>query len=105
MTSKARVKGFGYERELVKFFEKNDHRAIRAWGSNGVTLGEDEDTDLVINLKKTDGCVRVMKAQCKRRKSIPKWIGLVDSVDASIFREDRGKSYIVMELDTFIKYI
>ena len=66
MNSKA--KGTGYENELVKKLEESGFEKVkRAWGSDGRSMGEAPDVDIL-----ADG----IKIQAKRRKSIPKWLNL-----------------------------
>lgn len=111
MTSPSKRKGNGYERELVKQFQDSGFTAKRAWGSNGQSLGEHEEVDLIVDLflgqydrnVPPNPYTEAFKIQAKRRKELPKFLGLTDKVDASVFREDNGKSYIMMPLDLFIK--
>lgn len=91
-----RRRGFEYERELVHYFEDKGHDAQRAWGSNGRSLGCAETVDVVAN-----GC----RIQAKRVKSLSKRLSIPDGADVVIFREDHGKSYVLLHLDDFAEMI
>ena len=91
MNSKA--KGTAYENELVKKLKDNDFKEVkRAWGSDGRSMGEAPDVDIL-----ADG----IKIQAKRRKSIPKWLNL-GNCDVVMFREDRGITFVCMTLNDYI---
>jgi hypothetical protein len=49
MPNKGALKGKKFESDLVKIFTSQGHDAIRAWGSNGLALGETKETDLLVN--------------------------------------------------------
>ena len=100
MSSKSKQKGNAYERSIVDYLKSIGCEATRAWGSNGKALGEHEEVDI----KAVIGDV-LFKLQLKRRKAIPKWLGLTENVDACIFREDRGKSYVLIELEKFVAVV
>ena len=92
MNSKA--KGTGYENELVKKLEKAGFDKVkRAWGSDGRSMGEAADVDIL-----ADG----VKIQAKRRRSIPKWLSL-GNCDVVMYREDRGITFVAMTFDDWIK--
>lgn len=114
MTSKSRVKGFGFEREIVNQFKEAGFDAKRAFGSNGKTLGEAEDVDVIVsrpadkvnNTVNTKLFFKPLRIQTKRRKKFPKsLIGLSDTVDASIIRADQEESFIIMRLEDFINLL
>ena len=87
MAGKSSAKGSGYERELVNQAVDSGLPAERAWGSNGKSLGHSEEVDLLVAGK---------RVQAKRRRSIPRWIGMTDEVDAVAIREDRGQSFVLI---------
>ena len=92
MNSKA--KGTTYENELVKKLKDNGFKDVkRAWGSDGRSMGEAPDVDIMC-----DG----VKIQAKRRKTIPKWLNL-GSCDVVMFREDRSITFVCMTFDDYIK--
>lgn len=105
MPSKSKAKGNTYEREVVKQLQDHGFMDVkRAWGSDGRSLGWDEKVDVVGSLKLKDESQKLVKIQCKRRKRIPKWLGL-ESVDMVMVREDRGESIVVMFLEEFMEII
>jgi hypothetical protein len=90
----SKAKGTGYENELVKKLEKVGFDKVkRAWGSDGRSMGESADVDIL-----ADG----IKIQAKRRKSIPKWLSM-GNCDVVMYREDRGITFVAMTFDDWIK--
>lgn len=83
----ARVKGFGYEREIVKEVENYGLRAKRAYGSNGQAMGQHEECDVLI-----EG----IPFQAKRKKSLAAYLKPCEHVSGQVFREDRGVSYVLL---------
>ena len=94
MTSKSKIKGNKFERDIVKAVELHDIKAVRAWGSNGASIGQHPEVDLLINDE--------IKVQAKVRKALPKWIRPSENVDVQIIKEDRGKMYVVQELNDWL---
>ena len=94
MTSKSKIKGNKFERDIVKAVELHDIKAVRAWGSNGASIGQHPEVDLLINDE--------IKVQAKVRKALPKWIAPSEHVDVQIIKEDRGKMYVVQELNDWL---
>ena len=86
--SASKRKGNGYERELVKQAEASGLEAKRAWGSDGRSMGMHEEVDCLINGQ---------KVQAKRRKAIAKFLTPTDHVDVVVFREDSGKSLVLID--------
>jgi len=101
MPSKNKSRGNKLETEVVKLFEKYSLLAKRAWGSNGKALGEHEEVDVLLPANKTSE--RSLKIQCKRKKKLPDWLGFTEHVDAVVVREDRGKKFLLIEFEDFIK--
>ena len=101
MASKSKIKVNAYERELVIFFKQRGYDAERARGSDGRSLGMEEDVDGYFKLTRTG---KKIKWQAKRRRSIPKWLATGNS-DIVLVREDRGDSHVVLDLNLFIKLI
>ena len=95
MPNKSKIKGNGFEREVVSIAKEKGFEAERAFASDGRYFGEDSEVDVKIN---EDRC------QFKRRKSFPKW-SLIDSdkIDLVIFREDRGEIFVLTRLDHYLK--
>jgi hypothetical protein len=92
MNSKA--KGTGYENELVKKLNNAGFKKVkRAWGSDGRSMGESADVDILADR---------IKIQAKRRKTIPKWLSM-GNCDVVMYREDRGITFVAMTFDDWIK--
>ena len=94
MTNKSKLKGNKFERDIVKAVELHDIKAVRAWGSNGASIGQHPEVDLLIDDD--------IKVQAKVRKALPKWIKPSEHVDIQVIKEDRGKMYVVQELNDWI---
>ena len=96
MTSKAKAKGYGYERELVYALKQFGCTSIqRAFGSDGRAMGEAADIDIKAEINDI-----VLKVQAKRRKSIPKYLqpGYANVVAV---REDRGNTNLIIDINFF----
>jgi len=89
-----------HEREVVRTAEAKDLEAERAWNSDGRSLGETEETDVLLRPFGTmlDEYLRV---QCKRRKSIAQYL-TCDSADIVVVREDYGDNLAVVPLDMLL---
>ncbi len=96
MTHPSKVKGNNYERELVAKAKEVGLDAERAYASNGRSLGESEEVDLIVA-----GC----RIQAKRRKQLPQFLALNEGVDAVSFRQDNDKTYVLLRLDDFLSKI
>ena len=92
--NKSKAKGNRFEREIVKAVELHDIKCVRSWGSNGRAFGHHEEVDILINDD--------IKVQAKIRKALPKWIKPSEHVDITIIREDRGKCYVMQELNDWL---
>jgi len=98
MGSSSKRKGFAYEREIVKMFQEGSFEAQRAYASDGRSLGLASNVDIKVLLDHNTS----LNVQAKRRKAIADYIKPEPNVDAQVIREDRGESYVVITLDTFI---
>lgn len=96
MTHPNKVKGNGFEREVVEQAKAVGLDAQRAWGSNGQSIGHHDTVDVVI---------ADQRFQLKRKKSLPKWIGLTEHVDGAILREDRGKALAIIPLARYLELL
>tara|TARA_R100000773_G_C4179971_1_gene90113 strand:- start:62 stop:367 length:306 start_codon:yes stop_codon:yes gene_type:complete len=94
MPNKSKLKGNKFERDIVKAVELHDIKAVRAWGSNGASIGQHPEVDLLIDNE--------IKVQAKVRKALPKWIKPSEHVDIQVIKEDRGKMYVVQELNDWL---
>lgn len=96
MTAPSKVKGNGFEREIVNEARDLNLKAERAYASNGKSLGQHEEVDVMI-----EG----YRAQCKRRKSLGELYKPNHNVDLQIFREDRGTTFVMMPYDLFLSLL
>ena len=96
MSSPSKVKGNTFEREVVNQAKDYGLKSIRAYASNGISLGEAEDVDVKIEN---------LKGQCKRRKRIAKWLKPPESCDIALVREDRGETYVIIEYGDFLEIV
>tara|TARA_Y100000310_G_scaffold62248_1_gene57566 strand:- start:247 stop:555 length:309 start_codon:yes stop_codon:yes gene_type:complete len=71
-------------------------KSVRAYASNGISLGEAEDVDVKIE---------ALKGQCKRRKRIAQWLKPPESCDIALVREDRGETYVIIEYGNFLEMV
>jgi Holliday junction resolvase len=94
MASKSKAKGTRFENEIVKVFIENGFQAVRAWGSNGKSLGFEEDVDIVV---KKLGDLEDFKIQAKRRAALPKYLEM-GNCDAVVIREDREVPKVIIPL-------
>ena len=94
MPNKSKLKGNKFERDIVKAVELHDIKCVRAWGSNGKAFGHNEEVDILINDE--------IKVQAKVRKALPKWIAPSEHVDVQIIKENRGKIFVVQELNDWL---
>lgn len=97
MPNKSKEKGNRFERQLVMLFESFKFKAVRAWGSNGRSLGLPEEVDLLV-----EGDIKI---QAKCRKQIPKFLGMTKEVDMVAFKEDRGETYLMIRAVDYLKEI
>lgn len=96
MSSASKRKGSSFEREVVNRARAAGITAKRAYASNGLSIGEAENVDVLIGR---------YRGQCKIRKRLSSVIKVEENNDVQIIREDRGKTYVVMELDNFLNLI
>ena len=92
--NKSKAKGNRFEAEIVKAVELHEVKAVRAWGSNGASIGQHPECDILIDDH--------IKVQAKIRKALPKWIKPSEHVDIQVIKEDRGKMYVVQELNDWL---
>ena len=101
MANKSKRKGTRFENEIVQVFNENGIDAIRAWGSNGKSLGFEEDVDVLV---KKFGGITDFKIQAKRRAALPRYLKL-GNCDAVVIREDREVPMVIMPLMDLIGII
>lgn len=97
MANPSKQKGNTFERNVVKIAQNKGLPAIRAWGSNGQSLGLHESVDVLLNNN--------IKIQCKCRKKIAKWIKPDNEVDIQVIKEDYGDIYVIIPYNDFLNYL
>ncbi len=93
MSSPSKRKGNAFEREVVNQAGKFGLKAIRAYASNGMSLGEAEDVDVKIG---------GLKGQCKMRKKIASFMKPPESCDIALIKEDREDTLVVIRYKDFL---
>jgi hypothetical protein len=80
--------------------------AIRAWGSDGRSLGLDAEVDIVLGgsvYTKGEAFTDKMTCQCKVRKRLPNYIfPKTDKVDCHLIKQDRGETFIVLRYNDYL---
>ena len=80
MSNPQKNKGSRFERKIVEICELHDLKAVRAWGSNGLALGQHPECDVLINdVHKNAFFLRIIftklliqkYGECKRKGSGP----------------------------------
>lgn len=99
--NKNKRRGTDLEREIVNLFKAKGIQAKRAYASNGESLGHDKEVDILVTLNDDT----LLKVQCKRKKKLPKYLGMTDKIDAVGFKEDRGEIYIMIRCTDFIERV
>ena len=94
MPNKSKAKGNRFEREIVDAVELHEVKCVRAWGSNGASIGQHPEVDILIDDD--------VKVQAKVRKALPKWIKPSEHTDIQVIKEDRGKIYVVQDLNDWL---
>ena len=94
MPSKSKIKGNTGERKVVECCQAHDVPAVRAWGSNGRSIGMHEEVDVLI-----DNTVRV---QAKVRAKLSKYLIPSEEVDLVVFKQDRGKLLVLMDFEDWL---
>lgn len=82
MSNRNRDRGFELERETVTLAKQYNLEAQRARGSDGRSLGRQENVDLIID---------DLSFQCKRVKTLAKKFVPEDNIFAQVFRQDGSK--------------
>ena len=97
MSGKApRRKGFGYEREVVNAAKDAGLYARRAYGSDGRSMGLHSEVDLIVG---------ELNLQAKRTAKVATKYRPTEHVDGVVFREDRGRSFVMLPLETLFKLL
>tara|TARA_R110000824_G_scaffold330248_8_gene517056 strand:- start:262 stop:564 length:303 start_codon:yes stop_codon:yes gene_type:complete len=96
MASPSKAKGNRFERLVVNLAAEAGLTSKRAYASNGISLGLEEDVDCLVG---------GYKVQCKTRARIAKWIKVPDSCDVTAVKEDRGDTFIVIRYNDWLDLI
>jgi|TARA_Y100000310_G_scaffold80521_1_gene77173 Holliday junction resolvase len=96
MGNKSKQKGSRFERLCVKIAKSFGIKSLRAWGSDGRSLGEHSEVDIMVG---------EFKAQCKTRERIAKWIKPSKYVDIQIVKENYGEVYVIQKYENWLKII
>lgn len=96
MPHKNKVRGNGFEREIVAAAQARGLASKRAWGSDGRSMGMDAEVDCL---------VEDYRVQAKRRKKLADYLQIPEHCDAVAFRQDRGKTLVLVDMDLFLKLV
>ena len=77
MPSKSKAKGNRFERLCVDIAKESNIKAVRAWGSDGRSLGEHSEVDVMLGT----------------------------NVDFQLVKEDRGQIYAILTYESLLKLI
>jgi len=103
MPHSSKRKGNRFEREVVETAEAYGLEAERAYASNGQSLGEVEECDVLV--RRDDAKVmEALRIQAKRRKTVAQYL-TCDGADVVVTREDRGENLVVLPLDRFLSLL
>jgi hypothetical protein len=80
MTSPSKSKGNRLENKIIQMAEAASIKAVRAWGSNGKSLGLTDDVDVLMG---------AYKIQAKARKAIADYIKPPPGADITVVQEIR----------------
>ena len=89
-------RGYELEAELVKQAKAEGLDSVRAWCSDGRSLGWSADVDLTVD---------VYKIQAKRRKTLPAYLQIPAGCDAVAFRQDRGEALVLTRWTDYLHTI
>jgi len=101
MAHASKRKGNRFEREVVHEAEAVGLEAERAYASNGESLGEVEECDVLIR-GRDDMVTDALRVQAKRRKSHAQYLHPPEGTDAVILREDREDALAIVPLDMLL---
>ena len=96
MSSPNKNKGNSFEREVVNEAKTLGLNARRAYASNGMSLGQHEEVDVMLE---------ELKIQCKRRKKLGAIVKPNENVDVQLIREDRGNTFAILPYSLFLKLL
>jgi len=97
LAAKNKARGNRLENKVVKMMQAVGAKAVRAWGSDGRSLGLSQDVDVLMN--------DTVRFQCKMKKKFPKWIGVSETVDYNIIQTDHKPPQIIIPLEEWLELI
>ena len=98
MPNHNKQKGNRVERAVVQAVRDNNLNAVRAYASNGLSLGHSEETDVLI-----EGKYRV---QVKSKKVFPKWLVAAEKdIDWVVFKENNKPMKIMLNFREFLNIL
>jgi len=104
MTHPSKRKGNRFEREIVASAEARGLEAERAFASDGRSLGEAEECDVLIRGRE-DMITDAVRVQAKRRKSIAQYLTPPEGADINVIRENYGDSLAVVPLGHYLELL
>src|SRR5574343_27384 len=107
MPANNKAKGNAFEREFVAKCKEKGIEAKRSWGSNGKSMGEEQEVDCLITLK--DIKLRVQNKKGYNQPST-KLKGFLTNVDICVWsasdkRKYPNADYVFMSLDTLLELL
>ncbi len=102
MAAKNKARGNAAERAFVQVAEQMGIKAVRAWGSDGRSMGHHEEVDVLL-----DGHIKV---QVKRRKSIADYVLPNENVDIQALYQDgnggkRKRMPVVLPVEEYYRLL
>lgn len=104
MTHPSKRKGNRYERELVEDAQAVGLEAERAYASDGRSLGEGKECDLLVR-GRDDMILDALRIQAKRRKNVAQYLTPPEDADINVIRENYGESLAVVPWDLFLELL
>jgi Holliday junction resolvase len=101
MAHSSKRKGNRFEREIVHQAEAAGLEAERAYASNGESLGEVEECDVLVR-GRDDKVLDALRIQAKRRKSHAQYLHPPEGTDAVVLREDREDALAIVPLEMLL---
>jgi len=93
-----------HEREIVKAAEAAGLEAERAYASNGQSLGEVKECDVLVR-GRDDDVLDALRIQAKRRKTIASYLEPPEGTDCVVVREDRDENLAVVPLKMLFRLL
>ena len=86
-------KGYALEHKIVQECRKRDLSVVRAWASDGKSIGQESDVDVVIEAGYT-----TYRVQAKSRKAISSYILPSKNADIQVIKGDYIPAHAVLPL-------